>query len=140
MNTPRNIIAVDRLRAGDIVGLRQASATSVHVSTATAWENIPIKVPARLTISDKIEDGVRLYTAQLVFRTCADPGDRGRQVYRCKTADGHYYLIGTNERPYPISTVTMNHPDNMTDSQLNEVTVTYTSASEIPFMLPYTII
>ena len=140
MNTLRNITSIDRLRAGDIVGLKQASAFSVHVSTATPWENIPIKIPARLTISDKIEDGVRLHTAQLVFRTCAEPGDRGRQVYRCKTADGRYYLIGTNERPYPLSTVTMNHPDNMTDSQLNEVTVSYTSASEIPFIIPYTII
>ena len=135
MNTPRNIIAVDRLRAGDIVGLRQASATSVHVSTATPWESVPIKIPARLTISDKIEDGVRLHTAQLVFRTCAEPGDRGRQVYRCKAADGRYYLIGTNDRPYPVSTVTKNHPDNMTDSQLNEVVVNYTSVSEIPYIL-----
>jgi|GEM_PF-1032193 len=136
----RNIIAVDRLRAGDIIGLRQTGIASVQVSAQTPWEHIPIKIPARLTLSDKIEDGVRMHTAQLVFRTCAEPGNRGRQVYRCKTANGRYYLIGTNDRPYPISTVTMNHPDNMTDSQLNEVTVTYTSASEIPFILPYTII
>lgn len=134
MNTPRNIIAVDRLRAGDIVGLRQASATSVHVSTATAWENIPIKVPARLTISDKIEDGVRLYAAQLIFRTCEEPHEIERMVYRCKTADGRYYLIGNNERPYPVTTVNDNHPDNMTDSQLYEVTVNYTSAGKIPYI------
>lgn len=134
MNTPRNIIAVDRLRAGDIVGLRQASATSVHVSTATAWENIPIKVPARLTISDKIEDGVRLHAAQLVFRTCEEPHAIERMVYRCKTADGRYYMIGNNERPYPVTTVNDNHPDNMTDSQLYEVTVNYTSAGKIPYI------
>lgn len=134
MNTPRNIIAVDRLRAGDIVGLRQASATSVHVSTATAWESIPIKVPARLTISDKIEDGVRVYTAQLIFRTCKELDDRERKVYRCKAANGRYYLIGTNDRPYPISTVTQNHPDNMTDNQLDEVTVNYTSSNKIPYI------
>lgn len=134
MNTPRNIIAVDRLRAGDIVGLRQASATSVHVSTATAWENIPIKVPARLTISDKIEDGVRLHAAQLIFRTCEEPHEIERMVYRCKTADGRYYLIGNNERPYPVTTVNDNHPDNMTDSQLYEVTVNYTSAGKIPYI------
>ena len=134
MNSPRNIIAIDRLRAGEIVGLRKLSASSVSVSSSTPWVSIPIKVPARLTVREKIEDGVRLYTAQLVFRTCEDPGDRGRQVYRCKTADGRYYLIGNNDRPYPISTVTTNHPDNMTDSQLDEVTVNYTSASRIPYI------
>jgi len=135
MNTPRNIIAIDRLRAGEIIGLQRVSVSSVRVAAATPWESIPIRVPARLTISDKIEDGARLHTAQLVFCTCADPDDRGRQVYRCKTADGRFYLIGTNDRPYPVSTVTMNHPDNMNDSQLNEVTVSYTSASEIPCIL-----
>ena len=134
MNSPRNIIAIDRVSAGAIVGLRRLSASSLHVSSLTPWESIPIKVPARLTISEKIEDGVRIYTAQLVFRTCEEPGDRGRKVYRCKTADGRYYLIGSNERPYPVSTVTTNHPDNMTDNQLDEVTVSYTSSSKIPYI------
>lgn len=132
MNTPRNIIAIDRVSAGAIVGLRRLSNSSVQVSALTPWESIPIKVPARLNISDKIEDGVRIYTAQLVFRTCEDFGDRDRKVYRCKTADGRYYLIGSNDRPYPVSTVTTNHPDNMTDNQLDEVTVNYTSSSKIP--------
>ncbi len=131
MNTPRNIIAIDRLRAGEIVGLQHVSTTSVRVSALTPWVSIPIRVPARLTISDKIEDGVRLFTAQLVFRTCEEPGDVGRMVYRCSTADGRCYLLGSNERPYPVTTVNDSHPDNMTDSQLYEVTVSYTSPSRI---------
>lgn len=134
MNSPRNIIAIDRLRAGEIIGLHKLSASCVAVSSATPWVSIPIKVPAKLTVSEKIEEGVRLYTAQLVFRTCEEPGDRGRQVYRCKTADGRFYLIGTNDRPYPVSTVTTNHPGNMTDNQLDEVTVTWTSARKIPYI------
>ena len=134
MNTPRNIVAIDRVSAGAIVGLRRLSVSCVQISPLTPWESIPIKVPARLTLNDMIVDGTRMYTAQLVFRTCEEPGDRGRKVYRCKTADGRYYLIGNNDRPYPISTITMNHPDNMTDSQLNEVTVNYTSASKIPYI------
>lgn len=135
MNTPRNIIAIDRVQAASVIGLQKISEAHVTLSPLTSWESIAIKVPARLTISDKIEDGVRLYTAQLVFRTCEEPSDMRRMVYRCKTADGRYYLIGTNERPYPVSTLTMNHPDNMTDSQLNEVTVNYTSSSKIPYIL-----
>lgn len=134
MNTPRNIIAIDRVSAGAIVGLRRLTASSVQVSALTHWESIPIRVPARLTISDKIEDGVRIYTAQLVFRTCEELGDTARKVYRCKTADGRYYLIGSNDRPYPVSTVTSNYPDNMTDNQLDEVTVSYTSSGKIPYI------
>ncbi len=134
MNSPRNVIGIDRLQSGSIVGLRKLSASCVSVSSVNSWESIPIKVPARLTISDKIDDGVRLYTAQLVFRTCEEPIDIERMVYRCKTADGRYYLIGNNDRPYPVTTVNDTHPDNMRDSQLYEVNVNYTSACKIPYI------
>ena len=134
MNSPKNVIGIDRLQSGSIVGLRKLSSSSVSISTLNSWKNIPIKVPARLTISDKIDDGVRLHTAQLVFRTCDEPQEIERMVYRCKTADGKYFLIGNNDRPYPVTTVNDNHPDNMTDSQLYEVTVNYTSAEKIPYI------
>lgn len=132
MNTVRNIIAVDCAEAGGIIGLRRVSRSSVAMSGLTPWKGIPIRVPAKLTVSDKIENGVRLYAAQLAFHTCEEPGERERKVYRCKMADGRYCLIGCNERPYPVTTVNDNHPDNMTDSQLYEVTVSYTSAAMIP--------
>lgn len=134
MNSPKNVIGIDRLQSGSIVGLRKLSSSSVSISTLNSWKNIPIKVPARLTISDKVDDGVRLHTAQLVFRTCDEPQEIERMVYRCKTADGKYFLIGNNDRPYPVTTVNDNHPDNMTDSQLYEVTVNYTSAEKIPYI------
>ena len=135
MNSPKNVIGIDRLQSGSIVGLRKLSSSSVAISSSNSWKNIPIKVPARLTISDKVDDGVRLHNAQLVFRTCDEPQEIERMVYRCKTADGRYYLIGNNERPYPVTTVNDNHPDNMTDSQLYEVTVNYTSVGKIPYIL-----
>ena len=134
MNSPKNVIGIDRLQSGSIVGLRKLSSTSVAISSSNSWKNIPIKVPARLTISDKVDDGVRLHTAQLVFRTCDEPQEIERMVYRCKTADGKYFLIGNNDRPYPVTTVNDNHPDNMKDSQLYEVTVNYTSAEKIPYI------
>ena len=67
MNTPRNIIAIDRISAGAIVGLRRLTTSTVWVSSLTPWESIPIKVPARLTISEKIEDGVRLANTNVVL-------------------------------------------------------------------------
>lgn len=135
MNTPRNIIAIDRIQAGSIIGLHRIDESSVAVSPLTSWVSLPIKVPARLTVNEKIEDGVRLYTAQLVFRTCKEPDDMRRMVYRCKTADGKYLLIGSNDRPYPVSTLGINLPDNVTDSQLDEITVNYTSTAQIPYIL-----
>ncbi len=135
MNSPRNVIAIDRVSVSSLTGFIRVGTNSVKVANDVHWQSLVIKVPARLTISDKVEDGVRLHTAQLVFRTCEDYDDGGRWVYRCHTADGRKYLIGSDARPYPVGTVTKNHPDNMTDSQLDEVTVTWTSSQRIPIII-----
>lgn len=135
MNTARNIIAIDRVPVTSLLGYQRTGVNSVNLDANTPWQSLSVKIPARLTISDKIDDGVRIYTAQLVFRSCEELSDGGRWAYRCKTASGNYYLIGTDKRPYPVGTVTTNHPDNMTDNQLSEVTVTYTSAEPIPSIL-----
>lgn len=134
MKTPRNIIAIDRIKASELVGLVRTGTDSVRVSDGLSWEPVSIRVPARLSVSEKVDGGVRLYTVQLVFRICGDTGDRERWAYRCKTADGRYCLIGTDHRPWPVSVVNTVRPDNMTESQLDEVTVSYTSESRIPYI------
>lgn len=134
MNINKLIVAVDRIQASEVKGYHRIGLGSVKVSTSIGWKNIKVKVPARLNITDKVEDGVRLYTAKLVFRTCEEMFDCEKQVYRCKTASGNYILIGSDTRPYPITTVNDSHPDNMTDSQLIEVSVDYTSPVRIPYI------
>ena len=124
MNSPRNVIAIDRIPVSSLLGFQRVGTNSVKLNSEIPWQSLSIKVPARLTISDKIDNGVRIYLTDLA-----------RWAYRCKTADGKFYLIGTDERPYPVGTVTTNHPDNMTDNQLSEVTVSYTSGNPIPYIL-----
>lgn len=135
MNTLRSIIAIDRIPVNSITGFIRVGSSEVRVGNDIPWESISIRVPARLTVSDKIEDGVRLHTAQLVFHACDWEGGSGRWAYRCHMADGSSILIGTPERPYPVTTSTENHPDNMTDSQLDEVAVSWTSPDEIPYII-----
>lgn len=135
MNKPHNIIAIDRVSASQLTGFQRIGTESVKISADVSWQSINIKVPARLIISDKIEDGVRLHTSQLIFRTCESVRDLKRYVYRCRTADGNYILIGAPERPYPVGTVTVSHPDNMTDSQLDEISVSWTSGHRIPYII-----
>lgn len=127
-----NIISIDRTPVGSLLGLRRVGAASVSLSANTPWERLDIRVPARLTVTDKIEEGVRMHTAQLVFRTCADVDRRERMAYRATSADGRQYLIGSDRRPYPVATVSENHPDNMADNMLPEVTVSYTSVQRPP--------
>ena len=67
------------------------------------WPVVKCQKPAKLEITDKIEDGVRFYTHKLTFRTCREDLDmKDNYAYLVTTIEGKRYLIGNRERPYPI--------------------------------------
>ena len=129
------ITAVDRIPVTSRVGMSRVSKTGVKLPYGINWQPIAIKPHAQLSISDKVEDKNTVWTVKLVFKTCEEFGDRGRWAYRCKLVDGSYRLIGTDERPYPVASVLENMPENVTDNQLNEVTVNWQSAHFIPYII-----
>ena len=129
------ITAVDRIPVTSLQGMIRKSATNVSLPSGISWQSLKIKPHAQLTIGDKVEDRATVFTAKLVFKTCEQFGDRGRWAYRCKLSDGRYRLIGSDERPYPIASVLENMPENVTENQLNEVTVTWQSPRLIPYIL-----
>ena len=128
------ITSLERTPVERLQGMTQVSATSVRLLPGISWQSLKIKPHAQLSISDKVEDGNTVWTAKLVFKTCEEFGDRGRWAYRCKLLDGRYRLIGSDERPYPVASVLENMPENVTDNQLNEVTVNWQSARFIPYI------
>ncbi len=129
------ITAIDRIPVTSLVGMSRVSKTGVKLPYGINWQPIAIKPHAQLSISDKVEDKNTVWTVKLVFKTCEEFGDRGRWAYRCKLVDGSYRLIGTDERPYPVASVLENMPENVTDNQLNEVTVNWQSAHFIPYII-----
>lgn len=129
------ITAVDRIPVTSLQGMIRMSATNVSLPSGISWQSLKIKPHAQLTISDKVEDRTTVFTAKLVFKTCEQFDDHGRWAYRCKLSDGRYRLIGSDERPYPIASVLENMPENVTENQLNEVTVTWQSPRLIPYIL-----
>ena len=128
------ITAIDRIPVTSLVGMSRVSKTGVKLPYGINWQPLAIKPHAQLSISDKVEDKNTVWTVKLVFKTCEEFGDRGRWAYRCKLVDGSYRLIGTDERPYPVASVLENMPDNVTENQLNEVTVNWQSAHFIPYI------
>ena len=129
------ITAIDRIPVTSLVGMSRVSKTGVKLPYGINWQPLAIKPHAQLSISDKVEDKNTVWTVKLVFKTCEEFGDRGRWAYRCKLVDGSYRLIGTDERPYPVASVLENMPENVTDNQLNEVTVNWQSAHVIPYII-----
>lgn len=132
MKTIKNIISVERIYHSSLSGIRTINTRLVLLPSDLVWQNITCKIPASLVISDKDDDNNTIYTAKLIFKTCEDLDYRKHYCYRCKTADGHYLLIGTDERPYPKTNVQENYPDNLSDNQMKDVTVEYSSDRNIP--------
>lgn len=97
------------------------------------WPVVKCQKPAKLEITDKIEDGVRFYTHKLTFRTCHEDLDmRANYAYVVTTIEGKRYLIGSAGRPYPIINMSDVHPDSFSSSTMVEYTVQWGSSRKAP--------
>ena len=134
MNRHRTIVKIYSVPVTELASVCRSGIDTVTVPTSVPLKELAIRVPARLTLSDAKADGVRMYSAQLVFRTCEDMKDVERMAYVCEAANGESYLIGDSVRPYPVTTTSQVLPDNATDSQLMEVTVNYSSRRKVPLI------
>ena len=127
-----NVIAVYVCQASDLDGMYLKKPDVVVIPDHDSWHPIMIQVPGKLTINNKVEDKNSLFATSLTFRTCEALTADGHPVYKVSLADGRQLLIGSSSRPYPVTTITESMPENLTDSQLNEVTVTLSSVARPP--------
>ncbi len=110
-------------------------ATDNAVVTLLNKTEIPIKPFAHLTISDKIDNGQRVFSAKLTLKTTNSIlSDISRKVFYAVDLNGKCFVIGSNDRPYPLITQSDDHPENGSDEQLTVITVEYTSITPILYM------
>lgn len=132
MNQIKNVVAVDRLNCNLLSGVKRLMGCFASVPDDLEWEHLKIQVPARLSINNKIEGKNTIWQSKLVFRTCQDLDTNGHWAYLVTLSNGRRLLMGGYERPYPVTTVGQTLPENMSDSQLLEVTVSLSSDSRLP--------
>ena len=129
------IVGIEFIPCRDLGGLVYTGESSVRLPDGLVWENLCIKVPAQLIVTEKYEDKVKIYTATLKFLTKDRLSQGGRYAFRLRLSAGKTRLIGSDERPYPVVLSQENLPDSVKDNQLNEVTVTYSSPRSIPYII-----
>lgn len=98
------------------------------------WEKLNFKRPAKLEITEKVDDKVRTYTHKLTYSTCEDVDAHAVYAYLLTDIDGRKRLLGIPSRPYPIATVSEIHPDSYGTSTLNEVAISWTSTRKAPLI------
>ncbi len=131
MNSIHNVVSVCRITCSSL-GDMQRIKDSVLSLPDNGWSDIDIRVPAKLSINNKVESGVTVYSHQLTFSTCENIEVRGHWAYKIGLADGQQLLLGSYDRPYPVTVSSRMLADNLSDSQLYEVTVTLASREDLP--------
>lgn len=123
---------VERTPVTSLQEMVRVSRTEVRLPSGIEWESVETKPHAQLVITDKQQDKNTVWTAKLTFKTCETFPDREHYAYLCHLSNGQKRLIGTDDRPYPVASVQESLPENVTDNQLNEVSVTWDSPHFIP--------
>ena len=129
------INSLDYTSCLNLNGMMRSGLTSVRLPDGIVWKNICIKTPAQLIVSEKYEDNVKIYTATLKVLTLDNFPTDGKYVFRIHLTDGNYLIMGSNDRPYPMVTKHKDFPYSIKDSQLDEVTIVYTSPLPIPHII-----
>ena len=127
----QNVIKVSRIPCSSLSGMQRVR-DRVQSLPENGWSDIDIRVPARLSINNKVENGVTVFSHQLTLRTCDNIEVRGHWAYKVVLADGAILLIGSYDRPYPVTVSSRTLADNLSDSQSYEVTVTLASREDLP--------
>lgn len=67
------------------------------------WQEIPLVGLASLEVTDKVENGVRIYTSKLTATLCKPFLHPKRpSAFRLTDVQGKQYLLGTAQSPYPL--------------------------------------
>ena len=123
--TIKNIVRVEIIDISLLQGTRIVNMASAVLDTPfLAFEKINVNVPAHCEISDAIEDGERIYTSKLSFKA-AEGIPKERVAFRITAADKSQYLIGTDEKPFPIVLSKANLPGSFSETSQTEYEVTW---------------
>jgi len=118
-----NVIAVYRVQCADV----DRVDTDPYFDFGPELNTI---VPAKLSINNKVVDKNVLWEYKLDFRSCQDLRVDGHWAYVLKLATGKWLMLGTKDRPYPVTVSSKLLPDNLSDSQLWEVSVSWSNKSQ----------
>ena len=103
------------------------SSDTVRV-VLSALTEIPVQPFPKLEISEKMEGGQRIYTVKLTLKTTDDTlSSLDRKVFYALDINDMVWILGSQTRPYPIVTKSVNLPESAQDNQLNTFQIDYSS-------------
>lgn len=119
-----NISSVERVEASALANAQLLPGWRIFVGSLIYWEPICIFGYAQLTISDKMDNQQRIFSAQLQFLTDSLLVTNGRQyAYRLTTVNGKQYIMGLNQPPFTVLTNSVSMPKDPKNKSGNTVSI-----------------
>lgn len=126
MSYIKNIIKIEVVRTDELKAVIFPAKHLCIIPPSAEFKLIKCKTPSSCEITDKIESKVRIFTSKLTFKSSEQiESEVYPLAYKVTTADGCAYLLGRDQRPYPVLNRTENMPSSQTDSSLITYTVTW---------------
>ena len=92
------------------------------------WQPICQSGLASLEVTDELQDGTHIYTTRLTFLTPERiPIPTQPQAYKLTLTDGRTLILGTDQRPHPLHTITDTREDKATGRAAVTNLITHTS-------------
>lgn len=85
---------------------------TAYLSEEVVWQPLCTVGLPSLEVTDEVTDGVRRFTTKLTYTLATRPApDAQPYAYRITLVGGVQMILGIEQRPYPIATITDSHED-----------------------------
>lgn len=124
----KNIVKIAVADARRFKDMTVIPGTGVMIERLHYFQSLPLVGLAACTDTTKTSNKSRLHTVTLTALLSSGFDDEYRDlVFMLTAADGTRYILGGNERPYPIVSTTDNYPGKTTEPSGCSITVEWVS-------------
>lgn len=121
-----NIKSIEYIETRLLTNIILIHGSGVMLNYWRNFQQLPLVGLGKLECNSKVENKSKLFTSTLSANLTENFDAQDRTLaFMVTCVDGRRFLIGTNERPYPIVNTSATMPDRPTDSSLFGITVEY---------------
>ncbi len=122
-----NIRYIQTIDASKLANCHTVPGVGIFLRMWRNFSTLPLTDLAEYSVESSLESNGRTYKHAVSAHLDDYVNlDYGHWCYLLTTVDGHRYLVGNNEHPYPVSNTTMSMPAGKTEKSGCTLSVTYT--------------
>lgn len=121
-----NIKSIEYIETRLLTNITLIHGAGVMLNYWRNFQQLQLIGLGKLECNSKVENGSKLFTTTLSANLAERFDPRARALaFLVTCVDGSRFLVGTDERPYPIVNTSATMPDRPSDSSLHGITVEY---------------